>query len=78
MVATLFRVNQASDKFAALVAKMGAPAEARGPVALKLGIAYYILCRFDKALEAFANATDNKERRFFQAMTLKNLRQYAK
>ncbi len=78
LVATLFRVNQASDKFAALVAKMDAAGQAKGPVALKVGIANYILCRFDKALEAFANATDNKERRFFQAMALKNLRQYAK
>lgn len=78
LVAALFRVGQASDKFAALVAKMGSPAEARGPGAVKLGIAYYILCRFDKALEALANATDNKERRFFQAMAFKNLRQYAK
>ncbi|MCY2929944.1 MAG: tetratricopeptide repeat protein [Planctomycetota bacterium] len=78
LVAALFRVGQATDKFAALTAKMEAAGEAKGPAALKLGIAYYILCRFDKALAALANATDNKERRFFQAMALKNLRQYAK
>ena len=78
LVAALFRVNQATDKFAALAAKMEAAGEAKGPAALKLGIAYYILCRFDKAIEALGNATDNKERRFFQAMALKNLRQYAK
>jgi DNA-directed RNA polymerase subunit alpha len=77
LVSTLFGVHQASDKFGAVVSRMETAAgEARGPVALKLAIAHYILCRFEKALELFANATDNKERRFFQAMCYKNTRQY--
>ena len=56
-------------------ASAGAP---KGAAAVKLGIIRTLLCRFSKALEAFAEATDNKERRYFQALCYKNLYQYAK
>jgi DNA-directed RNA polymerase subunit alpha len=48
----------------------------KGAPALKIGIARYMLCRFEAALDALSNATDNKDRHYFQAMAFKNLRQY--
>jgi DNA-directed RNA polymerase subunit alpha len=42
-------------------------------MAVKAGIIRFLLCRFHKALEAFADATDNKERRYFQALCYKYL-----
>ncbi len=47
-----------------------------GAVAVKLGIANYMLCRFNKAVELLSNGTDNKERRFYQALCYKHLRQW--
>ena len=61
------------EQLAALERKNPDP---RGATALKIGIGRYILSRSEQALEAFVHATDNKERHYFQAMCLKNLRQY--
>ncbi len=47
-----------------------------GAAAVKLGIAYYMLCRFDEAVELLSKGTDNKERRFYQALCYKHLRQW--
>ena len=50
--------------------------EPTGAAAVKIGIARYMLCRFGRALEALGEATDNKDRRYFQALCYKELRQY--
>ncbi|MCE5277727.1 MAG: DNA-directed RNA polymerase subunit alpha C-terminal domain-containing protein [Planctomycetaceae bacterium] len=50
----------------------------KGPAAQKIGIARYMLWRFESALEALAAAADNKDRRFFQALCYKHLRRYDK
>jgi len=50
----------------------------KGAAAVKVGIIRYMLCRFSSALEAFAEATDNKERRYFQALCYKGLFSYDK
>ncbi len=50
----------------------------KGAAAVKVGIIRYMLCRFSKALEAFVDATDNRDRRYFQALCYKNLFQYDK
>jgi DNA-directed RNA polymerase subunit alpha len=50
----------------------------KGATAVKAGIIRYMLCRFSKALEAFTDATDNKDRRYFQALCYKSLFQYDK
>jgi DNA-directed RNA polymerase subunit alpha len=55
-----------------------AAGEPKGAAAVKAGIVRYMLCRFSKALEAFADATDNKDRRYFQALCYKNLLEYDK
>ncbi len=52
--------------------------DTKGAAALKVGIIRYLLCRFSAALKVLADATDNKERRYFQAQCLKNLFQYEK
>jgi DNA-directed RNA polymerase subunit alpha len=52
--------------------------EAKGTAALKIGIGRYMLCRFGEAADALANATDNKDRHYFQALCFKSLRQYDK
>jgi len=52
--------------------------EPKGAAAVKVGMLQYLLCRFHEALATLASATDNKERRYFQAMCCKHLRQYDK
>jgi DNA-directed RNA polymerase subunit alpha len=47
-----------------------------GAAALKLGICRYLLCQFVEALELLNQATDNKERRFYQALCHKQLHQW--
>ncbi len=50
----------------------------KGATAVKIGIVRFMLCRFTKALEAFADATDNKDRRYFQALCYKHLMKFDK
>ncbi len=71
----LYNVNRATDKFRALLGKLQADnPQPSGAAALKIGIAQYILCRFEQALEVLSSATDNKDRRYFQGMCCKHLR----
>ena len=64
-------------KFRASLAKMEAESpDPKGAAALKIGVARYMLCRFDEALDAFGSATDNKDRRYFQALCYKQLKDY--
>jgi len=73
----LFAMPNAPVRFKAIASKLeSATAEPRGAAALKIGIARYMLCRFDEALEALGAATDNKDRRYFQALCYEKLRQY--
>ncbi len=75
----LLALGDAPRKFKAIVAQLEAQTpEIKGTAALKIGIARYMLCRFDEALEALAAATDNKDRHYFQAMCYKGLYQYKK
>jgi DNA-directed RNA polymerase subunit alpha len=50
----------------------------RGAAALKIGLARYLLGRYKEAADAFAEATDNKDRRFFQGLAWKHLRRFDK
>jgi DNA-directed RNA polymerase subunit alpha len=52
--------------------------EVKGAAALKVGIVRLMLCRFQEASEVLSEATDNKDRRYLQALCYKNLRQYDK
>ncbi|MHC4176742.1 MAG: tetratricopeptide repeat protein, partial [Planctomycetota bacterium] len=75
----LFETDHAANKFKDLLAKIEANApEPKGAAALKVGIARYMACRFGAALEALAEATDNKDRSYFQAMCYGQLREYDK
>ena len=79
MLKLLAETTDAPEKFKAIAGRLeGGADDAKGSVALKLGIARYILCRFDEALEVLSNGTDNKDRRYFQAQCFKNLHQYSK
>jgi len=79
LLEVLFRTQDAPRKFRAQVAAMEArEPDPRGTAALKIGIARYMLCRFQHALAALAEATDNKDRRYFQGLCYKNLREYDK
>ncbi len=62
----------------ALVKLEAAHPEPKGSGALKIGIARFMLCRFHRALDVLASATDNKDRHWFQAQCFKNLHQYDK
>jgi DNA-directed RNA polymerase subunit alpha len=73
----LFATKDASGKFRSMVADIrAADPEPRGLAALKLGIGYFMLCQFRQALGVLTDATDNKDRRWFQAQCYKCLRQY--
>lgn len=63
---------------AALEGLESAEPQPRGAAALKIGILNYMLCRFNRSLDVLTHATDNKERRYFQAMCFKSLKQYEK
>ena len=72
----LSSMKDPSRKFRAAAANLEADPEPKGAAALKLGIARYMLCRFQSALAVLGDATDNKDRRYFQGLCCKNLRQY--
>lgn len=79
--ARLFRLlateTNAPEKFKSALARMeAADPEPKGSAAVKIGIARYMVCRFGTALTALAAGTDNRDRRYAQAMCYKNLRQY--
>jgi len=75
----LSALSNAPANFRQVLAKLEAETpNPTGTAAVKIGIARYMLCRFEQALEAFANATDNKDRRYFQALCYKELRLYDK
>jgi len=52
--------------------------DAKGTAAVKLGIARYMVCRFETAIEALSVGTDNRDRRYFQAQCHRHLAQYDK
>jgi len=67
------------DKLRAMLGEMqAANPDAKGGAAMKIGMLRYSLCRFEEALAALGAATDNKDRRYFQAQCYKQLRQYDK
>jgi DNA-directed RNA polymerase subunit alpha len=73
----LFATTDAADKFRAVVGRMEQENPgASGAAALKIGIARYMLGQVEAALEALANGTDNKDRRYFQGQCYKLLRRY--
>jgi DNA-directed RNA polymerase subunit alpha len=79
MLRLLFTSGDAIGKFRSILADLEAQnPEPKGPAALKIGMARYMLCRFNEALAALSGATDNKERRYFQGLCCKSLLQYDK
>ncbi len=79
IIAALFAGSDAAGKMRAILNDLEtANPEPKGMVALKIGIARYVLCRFKSALEVLSNASENKDRRYFQAMCHKYLKDYAK
>jgi DNA-directed RNA polymerase subunit alpha len=73
----LVTLSDAPGKFRAIAASLEADApEPTGAAAVKIGIARYMLCRFPDAIDALGAGTDNKDRRYFQALCLKELRRY--
>ena len=77
LVRQLFSVTGATGKFKDILARMAADnPDPKGAAALKIGIARYTLCRFPDALAVLADATDNKDRRWFQGLCLMHLHRY--
>jgi len=77
MLAALFSGPDAARKIRTILSDLEtANPQPKGTAALKIGIARYILCHFEAALEVFSDATDNRDRRYFQAMCHKHLKDY--
>jgi len=75
----LFHVPNAADKFKQILAQLERDnPEPTGLAALKIGIGRFMLSRLNEALEALSSATDNRDRRYFQALCYKGLGQYDK
>ena len=72
----LGQVRDPARKFREMVSRSGGSGDVAGAAAVKFGIARYMLCQFAEALSLLVKGTDNKERRFYQARCLKQLRQY--
>jgi len=75
MLVGLFDVSTATDRLKKAVSEMESDAP-KGGVALKLGIAQYMLCRFTEAIESLASGTDNKDRHYFTGLAYRGLMQY--
>jgi DNA-directed RNA polymerase subunit alpha len=77
LVAQLMGMNDGARRFSEIVSTLESQApEPKGAIALKLGIARYMLCRFDRALDALSAAAECKERGYYQAQCYKSLRRY--
>ncbi|MHC4717802.1 MAG: tetratricopeptide repeat protein, partial [Planctomycetota bacterium] len=75
--ALFLEMTDPSTKFRQLVADVAAAnPEPSGAAAVKLGISRYLLCQFTDAADLLAAGTDNRERRFYQALCQKALRQW--
>lgn len=79
MLRQLFTAADAPRKFKQILGELeNANPQPKGASALKVGIARYMVGRFNDALAVLSDATDNKDRRYFQAMCHKSLRRYDK
>ncbi|HUT02189.1 MAG TPA: DNA-directed RNA polymerase subunit alpha C-terminal domain-containing protein [Phycisphaerae bacterium] len=77
LVKELSAVSDAAGKFKALLGRIEAEnPDPRGAAAVKVGIGRYLVCRFREALDALAQGTDNKDRRYFQGLCYKQLKQH--
>ncbi len=67
-----------AQRFRSMVERLvAANPDPGGTAAVKIGIAKYMLGEFSQALEYLAKGTDNRERRFHQALAHKQLGQWA-
>jgi len=74
LMQTLSEAGDTADKLREMVGHMeGDNPEPKGTTAVKLGIALYMACRFERALEVLSAGTDNRDRRYFQAQCHKHL-----
>ena len=77
LISQLFATNDSVRKFREVLADLEAQNPSpTGATALKIGIARYILCRYDQAIEALGAATDNKDRHYFLGQCYRAMRQY--
>lgn len=75
----LFHLTDAPRKFSEVLEELeDANPEPQGAVALKIGIARYMLCRFDQAIAALTAATAGKEREYFLAQCYRGMRNWDK
>ncbi|MBS3734448.1 MAG: tetratricopeptide repeat protein [Phycisphaerae bacterium] len=74
----LFETSDAASQLRQLAGDLGevGGATPTGSDALKLGMVHYALCDFARALDVLNDATDNKDRRYVQAMCYKHLGRY--
>ena len=73
---TAMQMGDAPNRLRAILGQLESQTdEVKGAAALRIGMVRYLLCRFGAALEALGQATDNKERHYYQALCYKQLNQ---
>ena len=79
LLSYLYSTSDASRRVREIVSQLESQsAQAKGAAAVKLGIARFMVCRFNDALAALSAGGDGKECAYFQAQCHKSLRQYGK
>ena len=79
LLSQLFNTTFSAQRFREFLADMVEAAPEPTPADyLKFGMGKYMLCKFEEALEALENATDNKDRYYFAAMSYRGMRNYEK
>ena len=73
----LYRMREPAARLRQALARLSsAHPRPAGTEAVKIGLAKYMLCQFAEAAEILGDGTDNKDRRFYQALCYKHLRQW--
>lgn len=77
LVTTLAKTTNASNRCRQMLSDLEANhPEPKGAAALKIGILRYMLCRFDDALTALTDATDNRDRHYFTGQCCRAKRRF--
>ena len=77
LYALLFAMSAGAEKFRALAGELlAANPNPTGTTAVKVGMAQYMLGQFEQGFKSLGAGTENRDRRWYQALCCRNLAQY--